>query len=240
MLMVVAVAWTKGPAWATPIPVKMSAPEVLKPLKAEWEPIVLRLDVRNLTGPQDEGVLPKDLLRVRISQANIIWAQCGIRFVARSIANVSAVKLKVPYEPQGQNDLSTIASALNPNGFDEAIPFTLAGPWRFSENGFSFYGLGWVFTRSDHEIDRIGAMIGAQRIHEEWAPQLISHELGHAMSLQHSPDQNNVMAGGDRLTPEQCDQSRDFAQASLKKFTVAPDSTPKIDLKLLQARAAGL
>jgi hypothetical protein len=180
--------------------------------------ILIRLDLRNLVAQNNEGQLSdRDFLPI-IDGANRHWSQCGIRFVPRSIGNVNVLPLDIPFEPKNQGDLSKIATALNPNGFKGAIPFTIAGRWQVMDNGYVLLGLGWVFLNSPTEVNRIGAMVDANKLKEKWIGQLAAHELGHALSLSHSGLEDNVMGGGAKLTPEQCAQARGFSQTSLAGF----------------------
>ena len=135
-----------------------------------WDEVTLRLDVRNLTGPSDAGKLTWEQMTAKLEEVNRIWSTCQIRFVSRSASNVAAASLQIPYEPQSQGDLHKIARALNPNGFNGAIPLTIAGPWNFfdHETGVWLHGLGWAFYRpADKQVVYIGAMIGAQRLNEK-------------------------------------------------------------------------
>jgi hypothetical protein len=197
-----------GPAWASIPPHGID--------------LVLNLDVRNVTGPRGAGSLPLSDLKAGVEAANRVWEQCSIRFVAKHAANVAADELGVAYEPRSQDDLSRLASALNPHGFGDEIPLTIAGPWRFydSQSGLYLTGLGWVFTKDSGGIDRIGAMIGSQKIHAPVAGLIIAHELAHALSLPHVSEKDNLMGPGGtfRLTPGQCQQAREFAGTSLRAF----------------------
>lgn len=191
------------------------------PAPPSEQELVLRLDFKNLTGPDGEGLLTKEEMTSLLVRVNEIWSQCSVRFVTRLVENVNARSLGVPYQPKSQDDLSRIAAALNPGGFDHAIPLTVAGPWEFFDRntGLFLHGLGWVFTRADGAgIERIGAMIDARKIRWRTHGEIIAHELGHTLSLSHHPDPANVMNGDSKLTPEQCTQARGFSLARLPGF----------------------
>lgn len=198
------------PAPARPMP----------PLEPALPPLSLKVDLRNLTGPDEAGRLEESELISKLDAANRVWSQCAIQFSPRSFANVSTQALGVPYAPQSQDDLSRIASALNPDGFT-AIPLTVAGKWEFHDNGSGLFltGLGWVFTNSSG-IDRIGAMISNTKLSDPSAGPIIAHELAHALSLPHTAEERNLMgkAGTNELTREQCNQARGFAQNSLRSL----------------------
>lgn len=185
------------------------------------------MDARNLTGPAGTGQLSESELRALVTASNSVWTPCSIRFTPVRTANVSSEALGVAYEPKSQADLSRLASALNPKGFEgtDALPFTVAGPWRFYDAGTGLYltGLGWVFTSPQGKLDRIGAMIDAQRVRQPVAPLLVAHEMAHALSLPHVAEQDNLMGPGgtSKLSPAQCEQARAFARRALSALVVA-------------------
>jgi hypothetical protein len=197
--------------------------------------IVLRVDVRNVTGPANAGELKTwEQVTSALDEVNQIWSACGIRFVSRSAENVSAEALKVPYEPKGQEDLARLESALNPAGHKDSIPVTIAGPWNFYDtlSGFWLHGLGWSFyLPAEKRILRMGAMIGSQRLAEKHGGRLLGHEIGHALSLSHTTQDTLMKVGlemGATLSETECQQARQFSETYLAGFrqdeTLSPPS----------------
>lgn len=201
-------------AWAIPTPPQTNPDKMRESL------LEVRLDVTSLVGPAVKEPLVKAEVVSRLAGINKIWSQCGVKFSPRLIQRIEAQALGVTDTPQSQDDLSVIAGKLNPNGFESAIPLTIAGHWKFYDqgSGLNLHGLGWVFVRGDGTLDRIGAMVGVEQARLPHADRLMSHELGHALSLGHSPHEDNVMAGGDRLTLGQCEQVRGFLNGPLNRF----------------------
>lgn|GEM_PF-3772084 len=191
-------------------------------LEATWPELSLSTDLSNLTGPAGEGMRGESQLKEKLLDVNGIWSQCGIRFVARKLRNVSASELGVTLNPKSQDDLGTIHGAAYPKGHENAIPAMIAGAWNFVDAGFGLYmyGIGWAFTREGGALDRLGAMVSSTQIDQSPAGTLLGHELGHALTLGHSSLSDNVMAGGATLTRDQCEQSRRFVQTSLSMMIV--------------------
>lgn len=219
-------------ALAAPVPVKP-----LRALERGWTELNLRVDIRNLTGSNDLGRIPEAELIRKMEDVNSIWAQCSVKFTPRYVSNVSAEKLKVPYQPQSQEDLGKIAVALNPDGYP-ALPVTVAGPWTFLDPGSGLYlsGLGWVFLNAKG-LDRIGAMISATKIFDPTGVPILAHEIAHALSLPHSSIRDNLMggAGTNDLTSEQCVQARRFVELALHEFVIGLEPE-KVEEKLLTKR----
>jgi hypothetical protein len=206
-------------AWGAPVPVPKGPPALPRP--ADLSLIGLRVDVRNLVGPQGAGTTNLTDLASKVESVNEVWAQCGIEFQIRSSGNVSAEALKVPFHPRNQDDLSKIAVALNPKP-SEAIPFTVAGPWGFYDNrsGLFLMGIGWA--RYDATgLQHLGAMVGAEQLGNPNWKLIFAHELGHALSLPDARDDGTLMGtGNNRLTSAQCAQVRAFANTQLRGFQV--------------------
>jgi hypothetical protein len=219
----VASAVVYSDANAAPTPVETPS-SILKPLEKNWAEIPLRVDMRNLTSDGVEGKISEAVLQTKLEAANGVWSQCSIRFIPRKIENVNAKLLEVPYRPQSQGDLSLVHGKIAPGEDHDSIPLTVAGPWTFYDQGSGLYlhGLGWVFLNGNGKPINIGAMIGSNLLGHPQVGSLIGHELGHALSLSHSSLGDNVMAGGNHLTMDQCNQARGFAEQWLTALRVTP------------------
>jgi hypothetical protein len=229
-LLITAVLFTSGAttrAFAALTPVEKPAAALpahpLPALDPNWTKISVRVDVSNLVGPGETGKIPEEDLVSKVGGINEIWSQCALEFVPRTASNISTEKLKIPYGPKSQEDLSKIAEALNPNSsFNGGIPLVVAGPWNFYDAGTGLYlsGLGWVFTGTANRVDRIGAMVDSQKFYRPRGPAIIAHELAHALSLPHIGELKNLMGPGgtDDLTRDQCLQARQFTQEKLRTF----------------------
>jgi hypothetical protein len=196
----------------------------------------IRVDLRNLIDQDRQGGVELAQLLAPLTDSNQVWGRCAIQFSPQSFANVSASELRVPYHPQNEGDLSQIAAALNPSGYDGAIPFTIAGKWGFHDagQGVWLHGLGWAFTDTSGNILRIGAMIGQERLVDPDVGNLIAHELGHTLSLPHSETRGNLMGRGTdmgaQLTFDQCAAARRFAEAHLRGFMVPEISLARANI----------
>jgi hypothetical protein len=215
-----------GQAGAVPVPPVVVGPELR-----------LELAVGELIEkPGSRVLLNRRRIRELVTGLNEIWGSCGIRFRAsQSVVRVSAGTL--PFYPRTQDDLSKIASRFHPSQYRRGrVPLTLAGDWSRLEpsGGMKLHGLGWAFysPREDEapwRIERIGAFVAREQISSEGFFKLAAHELGHALSLGHSADPSNVMAGGDQLTAEQCAQVRTFIERA-----VIPASRPTLAARSLE------
>ena len=195
------------------------------PATALQTPIQVQLALSELLPPAASGTKPqltKQRTRQFLQGLNRIWSTCDVAFTADS--NVLSVyeSADTPYKPRTQEDLSRIASRLHPQAFRKgSVPFTLAGNWSELEptDGLKLHGLGWAFyveSSVPWKIDRMGAFVGAEHFGTERFVRLAAHEIGHALTLGHSTQMQNVMGRGDQLEPAQCLRVRRFIRLAIQ------------------------
>ncbi len=195
------------------------------PAAALQTPVQVGLALSEILPPAETGtgpLLTKPRTRQFLQGLNQIWAACDVVFRADSQVLSIYESAETPYKPRTQEDLSRIAGYLHPRAFQKgSVPFTLAGNWSELEpsDGLKLHGLGWAFyveSGVPWKIDRMGAFVGAEHFGTERFVRLAAHEIGHALTLGHSTQMQNVMGRGDQLEPAQCLQVRRFIRLAIQ------------------------
>ena len=153
------------------------------------------------TDSSGKALSTKDQAAKNIAQVNQTWAQCGIEFQIDSYEEVDPGKFNLAYDSQAQNQLDQIRNTFN-DGQSLLVVFT--GPWGTVKNawtsmpGSAPYGAVFESTVADY-------------------PQIVAHELGHYLGLDHVADNSNVMDAiiypdSVQLTQDQCNLAQQTAQ----------------------------
>lgn len=174
----------------------------------------LRVDIRNLVSDSGKERIADERLVKLMDQVNQVYLQCGVQFVTRQILEVPVSSLEIPFPPNSEADMTTIAQKIHPNGFgksDEAFPITIAGDFAFVAQGVNLYALTWTWLNGPNSIARMHSMIGRQHLDGPGAVDITTHELGHFFLLPHEGGPGNIMASGPNINEKQCAQIRSVA-----------------------------
>jgi hypothetical protein len=131
-----------------------------------------------------------------VAAVNGIWAVAGISFQLEDVAVVDADDegFAAAIEPLGSRAIARPPNAL----LDRAIPrstrpgdgFRVYFVHDFDANGVYFARDAAAIVRETATLAPVDGGI------DEPLPRVISHEIGHALSLEHVPDVTRLMAGG--------------------------------------------
>jgi len=158
---------------------------------ARWDPcktITYQVSVRGIKGRrgQDQAV------RLTRATVNRLGSVSGLKFVfkghtreipRRSSLNRQSVDLLIGFVRPGQTDYNLSGSIAGHGGWRGSYTRTGDGPWRM-EITKAFVVVDHPQTyRWTHRLDRRGVT----------RPNLVTHELGHAVGLDHVHDRREIM-----------------------------------------------
>lgn len=135
---------------------------------------------------------------------NRIWAECGIRFQIERYAEVRPAALKVAFRTDSYSELNEIRRRLRD---EKRLLVVTTGEW----NRRGALGNTGANAWTNMPGDGLYGVVLERSVGD--FPNLIAHEIGHYLSLDHVDDASDVMhpvihERSTRLTREQCDSAR--------------------------------
>lgn len=152
---------------------------------------------------QDSGgtaVVSSELAASNIRATNAIYKQCGIQFQIDEYKAVDPTTLNLAFGAQSVNQLDAIRNTF---GFDDSLLIVQTGPWGTVKNA-------WTSTPG---TGTYGAVLEASVAD---FPNILAHELGHYLNLDHVNDRSNLLDAiiypdSVNLTQDQCQTMRSAA-----------------------------
>ena len=141
--------------------------------------------VQSATVPTMHTTLTEADVRRIFGKVNMVWAQAGIRFAIESIVRTEAAALT---EELAQKPEFTRVKAMIPRASLSTTALNVCYVRQVTPNGFF---AGEIIVVKD--TARLRPVEGGL---DEPLPRVTSHEIGHALSLNHRQDTTNLMASG--------------------------------------------
>lgn len=154
-----------------------TAPEMVVPVRVHL--------VQSATVPAMHTTLTEADVRRIFGKVNTVWAQAGIRFAIESIVRTEAAALT---EELAQKPEFTRVKTMIPKASLSATALNVCYVQQVTPNGFF---AGEIIVVKD--TARLRPVEGGL---DEPLPRVTSHEIGHALSLNHRQDTTNLMASG--------------------------------------------
>ncbi|MBC7691954.1 MAG: hypothetical protein H7222_09300 [Methylotenera sp.] len=167
---------------------------------------------RHASGPDHEQVLKA------LDQANQIWSSCGIEFQLDDYSVIDPVRYRLRSTTTDYQELSRIRRTF---ADDRHLLIVATSNWNRSGSLGNTWANAWTNLPGDAEQ---GAIIERRVAHD---PNIIAHELGHYLSLDHVSDSEDLMnpliySDSTKLTRSQCASARWAAKAFWAKV-LQPD-----------------
>ena len=164
-------------------PVKAAVPETTKQMTLTM-PVRVHL-VQSQSMPEMHTTLVESDIRRIFEKVNMIWSQAGIRFEIESIVHTEAVAV-IP-ELERANEFIRVKSMI-PEASLSATALNICYVKEVVPNGFFHNGL--IVVKDTASLQPVEGGL------DEPIPRVTSHEIGHALSLNHRQDTTNLMASG--------------------------------------------
>ena len=163
------------------------------------DPKALCLGLRYVSykDPDGRAVTSPELAASNILTVNSIYKTCGIQFQIDEYKAVDPITLGIAYGADSVNQLEQIRNTF---GFDDSLLVVQTGPWGTTKNAWTAMpGTGTY-----------GAVLEASVADY---PNILAHELGHYLNLDHVDDVSNLLdaiiyPNSTNLTSDQCETMR--------------------------------
>jgi hypothetical protein len=152
--------------------------------------------------PDSGTIVTRNQALGNVSQVNSVWAQCRIQFYVQSYAAVDPASRGLPYQPSANAELNGVRKA-----FSDASQLLVVttGQWQGE--------LGSQGANAWTVLPSVGPFGVVMEDMSGSAGNLIAHELGHYLNLDHENDIYNAMnpiiyGNSINLTDSQCAEAR--------------------------------
>ena len=157
--------------------------------KSESKQAILTVPVRvhlvqSAVNPAMQTTLAESDVRRIFGKANMVWSQAGIHFEIESIVHTEAV---APSPEAEKKDEYARVKSMIPKASLSATALNICYVKEVRPNGF-FSGV--IVVKDTASLRAVEGGI------DEPLPRVTSHEIGHALSLNHRQDTTNLMASG--------------------------------------------
>ena len=141
--------------------------------------------MQSATQPKLNTTLTETDVQRILAKVNRIWSQAGIRFEAESVRKTGAL---VPPQPENLKTMPEQLKAVVPVDSLGTAAINICYVKELVPNGF--YCKEAIAVKDTARLDEVEGGL------DEPIPRVTSHELGHALGLNHRQDRTNLMASG--------------------------------------------
>ena len=141
--------------------------------------------VQSAVNPAMHTTLAESDVRRIFGKVNMVWSRAGIQFEIESIVHTEAAALSAEAE---KKDEFVRVNSMIPKASLSTTALNVFYVKEVKPNGFFHSGL--IVVKDTASLKEVEGGI------DEPLPRVTSHEIGHALTLNHRQDRTNLMASG--------------------------------------------